>query len=81
MGFIFLSKILRHHLIFRSKENSIRHKVNFSLEDKAKFLEKNAGRLGLSLNVYGKVDEIYNEDENEYKANAEAVLKLLKRVL
>lgn len=49
-----------------------------NLEDKAKFLEKNAGRLGLSLNVYGKVDEIYNEDENEYKANAEAVLKTLE---
>lgn len=49
-----------------------------NLEDKAKFLEKNAGRLGLSLNVYGKVDEIYSEDENEYKANAEAVLKTLE---
>lgn len=49
-----------------------------NLEDKAKFLEKNAGRLGLSLNVYGKVDEIYSEDENEYKANVEAVLKTLE---
>lgn len=49
-----------------------------NLEDKAKFLEKNADNLGLSLNVYGKVKEIYNEDENEYKANVEAVLKTLE---
>ena len=46
-----------------------------NIKDKAKFLEKNADKLGLSLNVYGKVEEIYNEDENKYKANAEAVLK------
>lgn len=31
-----------------------------------------------SLNVYGKVKEIYSEDENEYKANVEAVLKTLE---
>lgn len=49
-----------------------------NLEDKAKFLEKNADKLGLSLNVYGKVKEIYSEDENEYKANVEAVLKTLE---
>lgn len=49
-----------------------------NLEDKAKFLEKNVDRLGLSLNVYGKVDEIYSEDENQYKANVEAVLKTLE---
>jgi hypothetical protein len=49
-----------------------------NLEDKAKFLEKNADKLGLSLNVYGKVDEIYSEDENQYKANVEAVLKTLE---
>lgn len=67
--------------LFRIIEDE--HKDTFkkeidNLEDKAKFLEKNADRLGLSLNVYGKVKEIYNEDENEYKANVEAVLKTLE---
>lgn len=67
--------------LFRIIEDE--HKDTFkkeidNLEDKAKFLEKNVDRLGLSLNVYGKVDEIYSEDENEYKANVEAVLKTLE---
>lgn len=67
--------------LFRIIEDE--HKDTFkkeidNLEDKAKFLEKNADKLGLSLNVYGKVDEIYSEDENEYKANVEAVLKTLE---
>lgn len=67
--------------LFRIIEDE--HKDTFkkeidNLEDKAKFLEKNADRLGLSLNVYGKVKEIYNEDENEYKANVEVVLKTLE---
>lgn len=67
--------------LFRIIEDE--HKDTFkkeidNLEDKAKFLEKNVDRLGLSLNVYGKVDEIYSEDENQYKANVEAVLKTLE---
>lgn len=67
--------------LFRIIEDE--HKDTFkkeidNLEDKAKFLEKNADKLGLSLNVYGKVKEIYSEDENEYKANVEAVLKTLE---
>lgn len=67
--------------LFRIIEDE--HKDTFkkeidNLEDKAKFLEKNADKLGLSLNVYGKVDEIYSEDENQYKANVEAVLKTLE---
>lgn len=67
--------------LFRIIEDE--HKDTFkkeidNLEDKAKFLEKNADKLGLSLNVYGKVNEIYSEDENEYKANVEAVLKTLE---
>lgn len=67
--------------LFRIIEDE--HKGTFkkeidNLEDKAKFLEKNADKLGLSLNVYGKVKEIYSEDENEYKANVEAVLKTLE---
>lgn len=67
--------------LFRIIEDE--HKDTFkkeidNLEDKAKFLEKNVEKLGLSLNVYGKVDEIYSEDENQYKANAEAVLKTLE---
>lgn len=67
--------------LFRIIEDE--HKDTFkkeidNLEDKAKFLEKNADKLGLSLNIYGKVDEIYSEDENQYKANVEAVLKTLE---
>lgn len=67
--------------LFRIIEDE--HKDTFkkeidNLEDKAKFLEKNVDRLGLSLNVYGKVDEIYSEGENQYKANVEAVLKTLE---
>lgn len=67
--------------LFRIIEDE--HKDTFkkeidNLEDKAKFLEKNVDRLGLSLNVYGKVNEIYSEDENQYKANVEAVLKTLE---
>lgn len=67
--------------LFRIIEDE--HKDTFkkeidNLEDKAKFLEKNADRLGLSLNVYGKVDEIYSEDESQYKTNVEAVLKTLE---
>lgn len=67
--------------LFRIIEDE--HKDTFkkeidNLEDKAKFLEKNVDRLGFSLNVYGKVDEIYSEDENQYKANVEAVLKTLE---
>ena len=67
--------------LFRIIEDE--HKDTFkkeidNLEDKAKFLEKNADKLGLSLNVYGKVDEIYSENENQYKANVEAVLKTLE---
>ena len=67
--------------LFRIIEDE--HKDTFkkeidNLEDKAKFLEKNADKLGLSLNVYGKVDEIYSEDENQYKANVEGVLKTLE---
>lgn len=58
-------------------KDTFKKEIN-NLEDKAKFLEKNVDRLGLSLNVYGKVDEIYSEDENQYKANVEAVLKTLE---
>lgn len=64
-------------LLSESIDTSFFNRIG-NLKEKESFVEKNADELGLSLNVYGKVDEIYSEDENQYKANVEAVLKTLE---
>ena len=66
------------HHIGESIETYFNNRIG-NLKDKESFVEKNADELGLTLNENGKIVELYNGNEDEYKDNINQFLNAVKQ--